>query len=290
MDSNHLNKCCKPGGRWRRPKQIAVSFLAVSLCSSGAFSQTGAPGTATPNPELRRYHLEFTSFDNNVSNQFGHWSGGGLRLSYKWSDRVTTTGQVFAQRRPGEIEPLGGVSTLIEWSKWFYTDMAVSGGGPDDPAAFFPRVRYDGTANFKPLWIPGLILNVGLTRLYFGSPTSGRVFRPGAVFYWRRFVFQGNVYFNNVRPGNRKSKSANGAMQYGQEGRYWFGLVGGGGREAWQTLALTPQDTEFTSYSGSVFLRKWLAPNYGIHASYSYSVKRTAYRIHGLEFRFFLDF
>ena len=64
----------------------------------------------------------------------------------------------------------------------------------------------------------------------------------------------------------------------------------GGGREAWQTLALTPQDVEFKSYSASVFLRKWLAPNYGIHVSYDYAVKRAAYRINGLEMKFFVDF
>ena len=168
--------------------------------------------------------------------------------------------------------------------------MALSGGGPDDPAAFFPRVRYDATANVKIPRVPGLILNGGITRLYFGTPNSGRFLRSGAVYYWKRFVFQGTVYFNNSRPGDLKSKSGSGAVQYGQEGRYWLGLAAGGGREAWQTLALTPQDAEFSSYSASVFLRKWLAPSYGFAASYGYTVKRAAYRIHGLEFKFFLDF
>lgn len=203
---------------------------------------------------------------------------------------ITATGQVLAQRRPAETEPLGGGSTRIEWAKWLYTDVALSGGGSNDTAAFFPRLRYDWTANLKVPRASGLILNAGLTKLYFGDPIRGRVIRAGALYYWRRFVFPGTLYFNNSHPGNHASKSVNGAMQYGQEGRYWLGLVAGGGREAWQTLALSPQDVEFTSYSTSVFLRKWLAPHYGVVASYGYSLKHAAYRIHGLEFKFFLDF
>lgn len=252
-------------------------------------SPAGGPA-GTPEVVTRRFRLEASSFDNVVSNGFGHWWGGGIDLSWKASDRLTAAGSIFSQRRPGETEQFAGVRTLMNWSKWFYTDLSLSGGGPDDPGAFFPKLRYDLTANLKVPKMPGLILTGGLTRLYFGRPNDGRIGRGGAIYYWRRFVFQGNLNFNNARPGNRKSKSANGAVQYGQEGHYWIGLVGGGGREAWQTLALTPQDVEFTSYSASVFVRKWLAPAYGVAVSYSYALKRTAYRINGLEMKFFLDF
>ena len=272
-----------------RPNGLATGLLAVLLCALPAHAQQGPADTIPPAASPRRFHLELTSFENGVSNQLGHWAGGGLSLAYKWSDRLTTTGQILGQRRPGEAEPLLGASTRIEWTPWLYTDLALSGGGANDPAAFFPRFRYDWTANVKPP-VPGLILNGGITQLYFGDPVQGRIVRAGAVYYWRRFVLQGTLFFNTSRPGNHKSKAGNGAVQYGQEGRYWLGLVAGGGREAWQTLALTPQDAEFTSYSSSVFFRKWLAPTYGVVTSYGYSVKRGAYRIHSLDFTFFLDF
>ena len=302
----------KPNCWWKSAQGIALPVLAVSFLLPQAFAQTraplpseeiekssaasapdavaAAPAPAPPEAVSHRYRLEFGSFDNNVSNQFGHWWGSGLNLSYQQSERLTASGQIIWQRRPGETERLFGVGTLIHWSRWFYTDLALSGGGPNDSAAFFPRVRYDWTANFKVPGAPGLILNAGLTKLYFGDPIRGRVVRTGAVYYWRRFVFQGTLYLNSSQPGNHASKSVNGAAQYGQEGRYWMGLIAGGGREAWQTLALTPQDVEFSSYSTSVFLRKWLSPSYGVSAAYGYSVKRTAYRIHGLDFKFFWDF
>ena len=156
--------------------------------------------------------------------------------------------------------------------------LAIAYALSNDRRAIRPRVV---------LWGLGLQITLALLVL---RTSFGRVVRAGAVYYWRRFVFQGTLYLNNSEPGSHASKAVNGAAQYGQEGRYWLGLVAGGGREAWQTLALTPQDVEFTSYRSSVFLRKWLAPNYGIVASYGYSVKRAAYRIHGLEFKFFVDF
>ena len=266
-----------------------MALLTVALLP---FPLLALEGPAEAHPAKRaptRFHLELRSFENSVSNQFGHWAGGGLSLAYKWSDRLTTTGEIVGQRRPGETQRLLAVRTRIEWPGWLYTDLALSGGGADDPAAFFPRVRYDWTVNLKPP-VPGLILNGGFTKLYFGDPVRGEVIRAGAVYYWRRFVFQGTLFQNTSQPGNQKSKAGNGAVQYGQEGRYWLGVAGGGGREAWQSLALTPEDNEFTSYSSSIFLRKWLAPAYGIAMSYGYFVKRGAYRIHSLGFTFFLDF
>ncbi len=266
-----------------------MGLLAVVLCPFPVPSQEGPAEASPAEPVHPRFHLELRSFENSVSNQFGHWAGGGLSLAYKWSDRLTTTGEILGQRRPGEVEPLLAAMTRIEWSSWLYTDLALSGGGSDDPEAFFPRVRYDWTVNLKPP-VPGLILNGGFTQLYFGDPVRGNIVRAGAVYYWRRFVFQGTLFLNTSQPGNQKSKAGNGTVQYGQEGRYWLGLAGGGGREAWQSLALTPEDNEFTSYSGSIFLRKWLAPTYGIVTSYGYIVKRGAYRIHSMGFTFFLDF
>jgi len=248
------------------------------------------PSDAKAASDVRRFRLEATTFDNAVSNGFGQWWGGGLHLSYQPSARWKASSQFYWQNRPGGSERLFAASALVDWSGWFSTDLALSGGGPDDPAAFFPHLRYDLTANLKIPPIPGLILTGGLTRLYFGTPTNGRVARLGSIYYWNRFVFQGTLFFNNSRPGNHKSKSVSGAVQYGQEGHYWAGLVTGGGREAWQTLSLTPQDAEFTSYSASLFLRKWLAPSYGAAFSYHYSVKRAAYRIHGMEMKFFWDF
>ena len=195
--------------------QWFLAMVAFTLWVPGAFAQSGSavesgPGAeASRKPELpgagvRRFRLEARGFDNIVSNDFGHWVGTGLNLSYQQSDRLAVSGGLISQWRPGETERLFAFGALVNWSEWFYTNLELSGGGPDNPAAFFPQLRYDATANLKIPPLPGLILTGGLTRLYFGSPVNGRVSRAGAIYYWRNFVFQGSLNFNNVRPGNRK--------------------------------------------------------------------------------------
>jgi YaiO family outer membrane protein len=276
--------------------QMNQSPVAKYLCLSGILllAFAGRPlllaEDISPEPLARHFRVEALSFDSTVSNGFGRWWGGGLDLSWTPSERIALSGGVVSQNRPGETEHLTSVRTVVNWSKWFYTDMGLSGGGRDDPTAFFPRFRYDLGANVKVPQLPGLIFTGGLTRLYFGAPTNLRIRRAGAIYYWRRFVFQGNAYFNNARPGNHKSKSVNGAMQYGQEGHYWAGIGVGGGSQAWQTLTLTPQSVEFTGYNASAFLRKWLSPSYGVAFAYNYTLLHTAYRINGVEAKFFLDF
>ena len=271
----------------------AIGFGVMPLGAQTDATQTAAQ-VATETTE-RQFRLEGQGFNNAAGSGLGNWWGGGLDLSWRPSPKVMAEGSFVSERRPGandgdDAEHLAALRALVDWTKWFYTDMTISGGGRDDPAAFFPRLRYDLSANVKIPWAPGLILTGGLTRLYFGAPVGGRIRRAGAIYYWRRFVFQGYLNFNNARPGNHKSMSGNGAAQYGQEGRYWFGVAAGRGREAWQTLALTPQDVEFTSYSASAFLRKWLAPNYGVAMSYGYTLKHTAYRINTVEAKFFWEF
>ncbi|MBI2816326.1 MAG: YaiO family outer membrane beta-barrel protein [Acidobacteria bacterium] len=266
-----------------------LPFTQPQENSSARAANPSDPALGDPTGNYR-FRLEAGGFDNAVSNRFGQWWGGLISLSYKPSNRVTTSASLISQTRPAGTEQLVTLDTVIDWSKWFYTQIGVSGGGADDPAAFFPRYRYDINGFFKVPGKPALVLDGGYTRLQFGAPVGGRISRMGAIYYWRKFVFQGNLNFNNVRPGNHKSKSVSGAVQYGQEGHYWIGLTMGGGREAWQTLTLTPQDVQFTSYSTSVFLRKWFTPRHGMAFSYNYAVKRAAYRINGVDVRFFVDF
>src|SRR3990172_13325995 len=146
------------------PIRIILPLLAVSLSASPAFPQatqsppdspteapsaiSGAPA-APPLPQeatIRHYRLEIGSYDNSVSNGFGHWWGGGLSLTGQ-SRRLSISGQAISQSRPGEVAELYRVQKRILWADQFFTDFAVSGGGPNDPAAFFPRLRYDASIN-----------------------------------------------------------------------------------------------------------------------------------------------
>jgi YaiO family outer membrane protein len=239
--------------------------------------------------ERSRGRFELSAFESAVNHALGHWNGGGAHLFLKASSRVELTAEGVVQRRPGDREQLGVFGATVHWTRWFSTQLSASGGGPDEPEAFYPRLRYDATGTVQ-LPVPGMLLTGGWTRVYFGNPVSGRIARAGLIQYAGRFVLQGNVNFYNSRPGNRKSVSGNGAAQYGREGSYWVGMGAGGGREAWQMQGAGAGDIEFTGYNLSFFARKWITPDFGLVGTYNYFLKREAYRYNGVELRAFWQF
>jgi YaiO family outer membrane protein len=271
---------------------LASNFAALSP-RAGASAQT-TPGVPTAidqpisnNPYKSR--LEISTFNNSVNNNFGQWRGVGLHLALEPSRRFGFLIETIHQWRPNDSEHLNALTVRTEWSSWFWTQLGVSGGGDDDFSGFYPRVRYDATGFLKtPL--PGFVITGGYTRLYYGRPVSGRIARAGAMLYAGPLILQGTAYFNNARPGNRESVSGIFAGQYGHEGSYWIGASAGGGTEAWQTQGVVAQNVDFTGYNFSFFTRKWLTKNFGIHATYNYSIRKAAYRYNGVEFRAFWEF
>jgi len=273
--------------------ELITAAVAPSLPPAATLAQATVPAPV-PEPSLggnRRSlgRFEISQYGNAVSNHFGQWYGGGLHLFLDPSRRLNLMAEAIYERRPGEVEQTGVFAANIHWSSWFSTSLGVSGGGPDNSAAFFPRIRYDVNGSLRTP-IPGFWLTGGWTRLEYGNPVSGRIARGGFIQYAGKVVLQGMVNFNNARPGNRKSVYGSGALQYGQEGHYWVGVNAGGGREAWQTLGLFPFNAEFSGYNLSFFTRKWFTPSFGMVFTYNYFVKHTAYHYNGGEVRFFWQF
>jgi YaiO family outer membrane protein len=233
--------------------------------------------------------IELSQWGRVVSDGFGNWHGGGLHVYLDPSPRFSLAGEAFFERRPGEIEQAGALGATIHLTPWFYTSLSASGGGPDDPNAFFPRYRYDINGTLATP-IPGFHLTGGWTRLEYGNPVGGRILRAGFLQYAGKVILQGSVNVNNNRPGNHKSVDGVGSIQVGEEGRYWVGLTAGGGREAWQTQGLFPSSVEFDGYNLSFFTRFWLTRSFGLGLRYNHLTKRDAYRSQGGEFRFFWQF
>jgi YaiO family outer membrane protein len=240
-----------------------------------------------PRPFLGRF--EVSQWGSSVSDGFGTWYGGGAHLFLDPSPRLSLMGELFYEHRPGETEQAGAFGATIHLTPWFYTALTVSGGGPDDPAAFIPRYRYDVNGTLRTP-IPGFHLTGGWTRLEYGNPVSGRIARAGFLHYAGKVILQGTVNFNNVRPGNHKSVDGIGSIQVGEEGRYWVGFTAGGGREAWQTQGLFPTSVEFDGFNLSFFTRVWLARSFGVGLRYNHFTKKTAYHSDGGEVRFFWQF
>lgn len=271
---------------------LAVNFGGARPSSaasqvSAAAPQAPAGAPVSNNPYKSR--LEISTFNNSVNNQFGQWRGTGVHLALEPTRKIGFLIETIHQWRPGDSEHLNALTVRTEWNSWFSTQLGVSGGGDDDPSGFYPRVRYDATGFLKTP-IPGFLLTGGYTRLYYGRPVSGRIARAGGILYLGPLILQTTAFFNNVRPGNRDSISANFAAQYGHEGSYWVGASTGGGKEAWQTQGVVAQNVEFTGYNASFFMRKWITKKFGVNATYNYSIRKAAYRYNGFEFRAFWEF
>lgn len=275
----------EPAAKTTAPPEKVPSIAVLTTGTSAQLPPVPPPIT----PERFLGRLEVSQWGTSVSNDFGSWYGGGVHLFLDPTPQFSMVGEVFYEHRPSEIEQAGSLGTTIHLTPWFYTSLAVSGGGPDDPAAFLPRFRYDVNGTLATP-IPGFHLTGGWTRIYYGNPVGGRILRAGFLQYAGKVILQGNVNFNNNRPGNHKSVDGVGAIQVGEEGRYWVGLIAGGGREAWQTQGLFPINVEFDGFHISVFVRKWITRSFGVNLRYNHYTKRTAYHSNGGEIRFFWQF
>jgi len=104
-----------------------------------------------------------------------------------------------------------------------------------------------------------------------GEPRIGFAFAPSA-----------SAAFNRSYPSAAPSWSGAGAIQYGEEKRYWIGGAFNGGHLAYQTISLTPYDVRFVTYGPSIFYSKWLDRRWGITFRYEYQDKVDAFQRHGI--------
>ncbi|HWP84787.1 MAG TPA: YaiO family outer membrane beta-barrel protein, partial [Terriglobia bacterium] len=255
----------------------AASAAALAK-QTGRAEQIPLAGPAAA--ERPRGRIEVSQWGRRVSNGFGTWHGGGVHLFLDPAPRLSLLAEGFYEHRPGETEQAGAFGATFHLTPWFYAHLAISGGGPEDSTAFLPRYRYDLSGTLATPW-PGFHLTGGWTRLEYGHPVSGRILRAGFLQYAGKVVLQGTVNFNNSRPGNHPSVDGVGSIQVGEEGRYWVGVVAGGGREAWQTQGLFPSNVEFDGYHLSVFVRRWMTGSFGAAFRYNYYIKRAAYHSNG---------
>jgi YaiO family outer membrane protein len=116
-----------------------------------------------------------------------------------------------------------------------------------------------------------LVYTAGYTNLTFGSPQSTSIFNSGVLVYVGSTVAEITLFANRNQPGRLWSGAAMAAVQRGQEGRRWYGVSVGGGRELYRMgdrpdAAIADYDTATVS----VFLRQWLTPASGVHITMEY--------------------
>ncbi|MCX6620190.1 MAG: YaiO family outer membrane beta-barrel protein [Acidobacteria bacterium] len=257
-----------------------------------------SPGLAETQPaksEKKNIHLEVGGFYNGMSNTYGSWQGGDVRMSYGGLKHFTPFGSVSVQNHEGISQPIYGGGTYINVNRWFYAIAGVS-GTPEkvNGIALYPNLRWDVAGMFKVPKINGLVLSTGLTEFYSRNKAlgngGGQLVTVGAMYYYKKAIFSGGISFNTARPGNIPSKSGQGGFMYGERGKWYIGGGVSGGRVAYQLISVTPFDVRFNSIGTFFFVQRWLGRNWGVITRYDYQNLMEAYQRNAISGSVFFDF
>jgi YaiO family outer membrane protein len=269
--------------------QLAVVLLA--LRSVPAVAQGNAPAGTAPFASMLPTRVEFGGYYSWVDRGFGDWRGLNAELWLARNTRFVPGFMVDSQTRPAGTQQHYAFMSYMNWTDSFYTVQGLSGAPQRSAEAiFFPKMRYDIKAYWKLPPEKHFVLGAGYTRFDFGRPGNGHILNVGGLYYRGRWVVEGNLFVNQSRPGNLWSASGSLAVQYGTEGRYWFGATASGGRELYRVDVLTPLDVRLNSFTVDVFYRRWISRHFGFRLAATYLDKLEAYRRAGVSARVFIDF
>lgn len=265
-----------------------IAFTGTCLAQQ---PPTQPPPTPGPPSEVLPFRLELGGYTNQVDRGYGNWRGLEAQLWIRAHARFIPAFLVDTQTRPTGTQQNYVFLSYANWSQSFYTVQGVSWAPQrSDEAVYFPKRRYDIKGFFKLPPKRNLVLGAGFTRFDMGAQGHGQIFNLGATYYRDKLIVEGNAFINRNQPGSHVSSSGRLSIQYGTEGRYWVGASVGGGRELYQYVGQVPFDVQFSSYSASVFYRRWFTRHVGVHVSADYLDKLHAYRRVGISSRIFFEF
>jgi YaiO family outer membrane protein len=275
--------------RWKLLFLLAV--VAGFACADPAADDPPAgqpPAAGSEQPPIR---VELGGYANYVDHGYGTWEGSESQIWFRGNRYFVPAIMVESQTRPTGTQQNVAFFSYLNWSKSFYTVQGFSAAPQRDAGAiYFPKRRYDIKAYKKLTSGQNFVLGAGYTRFDLGAAGHGQIFNLSSLYYHGKLVLEGNLFVNRSQPGDLYSASGTVSAQYGREGRYWFGVTAGGGRELYQYVGQTPFEVQFASYSLRTFYRKWFTRHVGAVVSFDYLDKVMAYRRTGGSIHLFFEF
>ena len=270
---------------------IAILWLAMAAYAEDQTPSTPAtfdrPGYESPLPIL----LEVGTYHHGVTNGQGYWRGADATLWLRHNPRFTPVFMFNSQTRPGVTQQNVGFFSFANWTKNFYTTQGFSVTPKREGFSIFPQQRVDFKGFYKtPFAKRGLVLSAGFTHFSFGPIVKGNMYNTGFILYRPRAIIEGNYFLNVNQPGTKIGSSASLAVQRGQEGKQWTGVVVSGGKEVYSYIAATPLEVNLNSVSAQIFLRRWITRHYGYYVAFDHQTRFTAYSRTGATARMFFDF
>jgi YaiO family outer membrane protein len=259
----------------------------IAAQSGSTASQTAGPPAVTTLP----FRFELGGYYTWADNGYGNWRGLDAAVWYRGNSRFVPAFLVDSQTRPAGTQQNYAFTSYMNWRPSFYTVQSFSAAPQSSPQAiYFPKGRFDVKGYWKLPPDRNFVLGAGFTHYDFGRPGYGEIYNLGALYYRKKLVIEGNLFINQSFPGNLWSASGSVALQYGTEGKYWFGLLASGGRELYYYAGLSPVNVRLTSFTVNLFYRRWISRHMGYVVGTLLEDKLDAYVRGGASARLFFEF
>jgi YaiO family outer membrane protein len=218
---------------------------------------------AAQDPEVKSTQLLLYTSAQRLTAGLGNWQEIGVRGSRAVGAHVWQ-GEFASMRRFGESGNFIGLGDTYEFNPDWFGTLSVGAG---DGASYLPRARVDGFINRKLLADRNLIATLGAG--YYSAPDghNDRSFSLGATYYFSEpWIVQGEVRFNNSRPGSVNTQQQFVAVTWGRDQQTQITARHAWGSEGYQSIGAGASLVNFKSRQTSLNVRHWLGKDWGVAA------------------------
>lgn len=257
-----------PGVSLLRAQNIAssssVALSSALVANTEQASQRQLEADIPPSPGLKQLEnfVEAGGDYLDLSNGFGHWSGGYARGIITTGNNVWNA-EVSGQHEFGDAGVYMGAGDTYNFNPDWFGSLTV---GSSVGGFFWPRFRADSFINKK--WMSR---KQWVTTFGFGYYAAKDVHRDhsfflGSTYYFAKpWIVEEGIRFNVSNPGSVFSPAAFVAVTQGRNKQHYLTVRTGFGKEAFQLIGPTVSLSDFQSQTLTVTWRQWIGKNWGVN-------------------------
>jgi YaiO family outer membrane protein len=232
---------------------------AVDPPQSSPEQTTTSEAPALPGKILTNFVEAGGSYEE-LSNNFGRWSGGYLRA-------VMTTGkntwnvELNGEHEFGDAGVYMDAGDTYNFNDSWYAALTF---GTSVGGFFWPRSRVDGFLNRKWLARKQMITTFGFGYDHAKDVHSDHSFFIGTTYYFQKpWIIEDGIRFNISSPGTVFSPSGFIAVTQGRDKQHYLTVNLGVGQEAYELVGPAALLSRFPSQTASLTWRQWVGKNWG---------------------------
>ena len=240
---------------------VAAESLKGETEGTANIRQTG--DVEVQAPEKKNYLIEFYANREFISEAFGDWDSGGMRLTrsgegHAWYMELNAYNRKDGDGSAGQI--VGGL--YKDWTDWLYTFTSMSSGTNVD---YLPRFRVDQDFNFKLTEQRNIVWTLGGTFISYYNNSSDTILSTALNYYLPGWIFGFRYFYNISNPGALKSSSYSASVDQGYWGRYMNTVIVSWGKQAYYATYLdSPAEVKRDSRAVLLRHRNWIGEDWGL--------------------------